>query len=389
MDEKRIVQRLRLFERALNGYTEKEPLSRYLTRFYRENRQMGSTDRRITSRYCYNFFRIGRAFTHLSMAERLALSEYLCETDSELLAIRHPKLYASIHEDIDKKIATLRSEYGDFLDQVFPFAEHLSSEIEVNSFVKSLFKQPHLYIRAKRDKVDHVLSELERHHIDFTFDGNTTITLPNGQNLQHIKAIEGHYEVQDLSSQRTIAFFDIDDRQSWWDCCAGSGGKSLMLLDRCLNVDLTVSDVRPSILRNLDERFQKAGVPANYNKKILDLSAPVSHLMGERTFDRILVDAPCSGSGTWGRTPEMISQFSEEQLAEFSHLQKRIIRNVVPHLKTGGQLIYITCSVFFQENEDIAAFVAREFGLKPIHCSTIKGYENRADSMFIATFAKP
>lgn len=388
MNEKRIAQRLRLFERALSEYTLDEPLSRFLTRFYKENRQMGSSDRRMTSRFCYNYFRLGHAFSLLPIAERLALAEYLCETESDIVAVYRPELNDSIADDLEKKIIHLQSLYGDFLQDIFPFATHLSTEVDASKFIKSFFVQPHLYIRAKKNRVGHIRTQLEQHNIPFKFDRNTTFSLRNGQNLQQIKGIAGDYEVQDLSSQRTIAFFNIEAGQSWWDCCAASGGKSLMLLDHCPNIKLMVSDIRLSILRNLDERFLNAGIKVPYQKKILDLNHSVSHLMGENEFDRILLDAPCSGSGTWARTPEMMQQFTEEKIAYFSKLQQNIATNVLPYLKTGGQLIYITCSVFAKENEKMAAFIESSLRLSLINAHTLSGYGERADSMYIATFRK-
>lgn len=388
INEKRTAQRLRLFERAWSEYTLDEPLSRFLSRFYKENRQMGSSDRRMTSRFLYNHFRIGHAFAQLPTVERLVLAEYLCENESDIVAMYLPELNDSITNDLEKKITYLQSLYGDFLPDIFPFATHLSNEIDKSAFIKSFFVQPHLYIRAKKDRAEYIRIQLERHSIPFKFDGKTTFTLRNGQNLQQIKGIEGYYEVQDLSSQRTIAFFDIQPGQSWWDCCAASGGKSLMLLDHCPQIKLTVSDIRMSILRNLDERFLRAGIKAPYRKKILDLSQSVSHLMEGNEFDRILLDTPCSGSGTWSRTPEMMQQFSPEKIAHFSHLQQSIATNAVPYLKTGGQLIYITCSVFAEENETMAAFIENSLGLTPMATHTLPGYSKQADNMYIATFRK-
>ncbi|MGO1650663.1 MAG: RsmB/NOP family class I SAM-dependent RNA methyltransferase, partial [Sphingobacterium sp.] len=195
--------------------------------------------------------------------------------------------------------------------------------------------------------------------------------------------------VQDWSSQQSLDELQIVSGESWWDCCAASGGKSLLLLDRFPNIQLVVSDTRMSILRNLDERFSRARIHhRSYSKKILDLSQPVGHLMMGKEFDGILVDAPCSGSGTWGRTPESLSQFNKKAVSEFSILQQSIITNVVPYLRQGGSLLYITCSVFEQENENVARFVEEELGLKLVQQRSITGYTNRADTMFVAQFLK-
>src|SRR5690606_11580653 len=127
-------------------------------------------------------------------------------------------------------------------------------------------------------------------------------------------------------------------------------------------------------LRNLDERFGKANIKTNYKKKVLDLTQDIDHLMDGETFDAILVDAPCSGSGTWGRTPEMLSQFDEERIQAFAYLQRQIVDTVVRYLKPQGMLVYITCSVFEAENEQLVRYLEDKYGLVVEEGGIIKGY---------------
>jgi len=149
------------------------------------------------------------------------------------------------------------------------------------------------------------------------------------------------------------------------------------------NLKLVVSDIRESILTNLDERFQQAGL-VKYQKKILDLTQNNDLILHDYAFDGIILDAPCSGSGTWGRTPEMISQFDTHKIEFFQRLQQSIASNVVKYLKPGKPLIYITCSAFKAENEDVVNFIVKELGLKLEEQKVLKGYENKADTMFMA-----
>ncbi|MDB5063131.1 MAG: methyltransferase, partial [Mucilaginibacter sp.] len=170
---------------------------------------------------------------------------------------------------------------------------------------------------------------------------------------------------------------------SWWDACAASGGKSLLLHSLQPDIKLVVSDIRESILSNLDERFQQAGI-LKYQKKLLDLTESNEQLLYNYEFDGIILDAPCSGSGTWGRTPEMISQFDQHRTDFFKRLQQSIIPNVTKHLKPGAPIIYITCSAFKAENEDAVDFMVNELGLKLEETQVLKGYERKADTMFVA-----
>lgn len=139
-----------------------------------------------------------------------------------------------------------------------------------------------------------------------------------------------------------------------------------------------VSDVRPSIISNLHMRFKEAGI-RDYTSMVMDLTGPIAL---ERRFDNIILDAPCTGSGTWGRTPENLSFFKKEQIKEFQFLQQSIAGNVIKLLKPGGSLIYITCSVFRGENEDVVAHLESTTGLKKQEGGVIPGYEKGADSMF-------
>ena len=350
---------------------------------------MGSSDRRMNSRYCYNYFRLGNAFKDQSKEIKLLIAEFLCEDESVLVLALQPTWANRLNSSLDAKIAFIESIYGLFLNDVFPVTEEFSENINPKDFIKSHFIQPDLFIRIQRNKESIVKEELSRHNIDFTDLGNQTLVLSNGTNLQQLSRISGNYEVQDLSSQKTIDAIDAKPNESWWDCCAASGGKALMLLDKYPQVKLLVSDVRLSILRNLDERFEIAKIKNPYRKKILDLSNPVDHLMNNEKFDGILIDAPCSGSGTWGRTPEMLSKFQSKDLDHYPSLQRKIVSNVVQFLKPGKSLVYITCSVFQKENEEVADYIVNNLGLQLEYKSALIGYDKKADSMFYAKFIKP
>ena len=349
---------------------------------------MGSSDRRMNTRYCYNYFRLGGAFSDLSATERLAIAEFLCETESAVVEAFRPEWTAMLEHPVEEKVAIVEELDPDFLQRVFPWTAQLSEAIDTRAFLISHFVQPDLFIRLRRGKEKQVMDALTKADVAFTVLSPQTLALPNGSKLQQVRGIDGLYEVQDLSSQQSLNLVTIRAKQSWWDCCAASGGKSLLLLDQEPDIKLMVSDIRLSILRNLDERFAAAGVRTYYRKKIVDLSDSVQHIMEKESFDAILLDAPCSGSGTWGRSPDMLCKFTTAEIDRFADLQKKIVRNAVPYLKDNGQLLYITCSVFAAENEEVVAFIEKELGLTLQAKENILGYGNKADSMFAAVFRK-
>ncbi|TDQ79629.1 RsmB/NOP family class I SAM-dependent RNA methyltransferase [Sphingobacterium yanglingense] len=390
INERRVSQQLRNFERALTGYDKKEPLARYLTRFFKENKQMGSSDRKMTSRFCYNYFRLGNAYPQEPSIARLVVAEYLCEQQSDLVSLQNPELAQSLQQSISDKVDIASRLTGFDINLLFPLDAGLSAAIDRTLFLQSHFIQPDLFIRVKRGQEEKVQQILQREGVVINSVSGQTIALPNGSKLQHIKGLNGLYEVQDRSSQYTLNFMESGANESWWDACAASGGKSLLFLDKYPAAKLLVSDIRLSILRNLDERFIQANITQTYRKKVVDLTDAenVKAALQDERFDGIIVDAPCSGSGTWGRTPEMMQSFDTDRLQYFTDLQKRIVAQTIPFIKVGKPLIYITCSVYQAENEAVIDYIVNNFGMRIEKMEVIKGYESKADSMFAARLLK-
>lgn len=336
INPRRIEQQLRNFHRAVEAYQQTEPFARFLTRFFKENKQMGASDRRMTSRLCYNFFRLGDSIPHLSVVDRLVIAEFLCEEESQFVALYQPEWLPYISAPLTEKLNYLKEKGHAVAADIFPFRSSLSPSVDVDAFTRSHLVQPDLFIRVQQNAKTLVAQALSAHGIDFEPLLDNAYRLPNRSKLQDIRKIDGLYEVQDLSSQQSLENLDLNPGEKWWDACAASGGKSLLLLDRCPTIDLLVSDIRLSTLRNLDERFDKAKIKTLYRKKVLDFSRDIAHLMQGEAFDGILLDVPCSGSGTWGRTPEMLSQFDVDSLQTFAALQRQVVASTVRYLKPGG-----------------------------------------------------
>lgn len=382
INEKRLEQQLRTFERILQSYKFEEPLSRFLAGYYKQNRQMGSNDRRVASRLLYNYFRLGNGLQELPILTRLAISEFLCTDSSDFIALIEPKLIPYIKEGLEKKLSYLESEYGFSINTVFPFSDKISNTIELDKFILGHFKQPDLFIRIHSGQEDIVKKGLKENGIDYKEISVSSLSFVNGSQLDKIKSIQGKYEVQDLSSQKTGNLFKAGTNESWWDACAGSGGKSILLKQLHPDVKLLVSDSRNTILRNLDSRLASANI-TEYRRKIVDLTKGTASVLGSELFDGIILDIPCSGSGTWGRSPEGMTSFSEEKLKYYTDLQRQIIKNVIKHIRPGKPLIYITCSVYKQENEDQVALIETK-GFKLEEMTYFEGTTDHADTLFAA-----
>ncbi len=385
----RAENQLRTFLTLLENYPAETPLYKFLPGYFRLNKKMGSTDRRIASRLIYNYFRLGKALLNHSPEERLFAAEFLCNhQENSFLSFFKPDLAEKITLPVADKIFILQKQYPDFKpEDVFPFENHLSAGIDRMLFLSSFFLQPDLFIRIQKGHEFQVKQTLTDAGIVFKMKSGQCLSMPNGTKLDQLFPAQRYFEVQDESSQLTARYFQPEKWENWWDACAASGGKTLLLHEQEPDLKLVVSDIRESVLDNLDERFNLAGIK-KYQKKTIDLTQNFDSVLHDYVFDGIILDAPCTGSGTWGRTPEMISQFSVSRIAFFQSLQKTIALNVIKYLKPGKPLIYITCSAFREENEEVINYLVKEAGLILESSEILNGYERKSDTMFVARLIK-
>jgi 16S rRNA (cytosine967-C5)-methyltransferase len=387
--------RLRFVLKILSQYKRNETLSVFLKSFFRQNPQMGSQDRRITSELIYNFFRTGNSLDGFSDEERIAFSSFLCSSSPNAMTSYLVKKYLSF-TDIDielplqKKIILLQAAVPSFnFNSVFPFADLLSKKINGEKFSKSFLHQPKVFIRLRRKFMNEVLAELNEKNILFeTVEGNpNALAFTNSTPLTKLKSFEkGLFEIQDLSSQQTLSLIYPNPNEFWWDCFSGSGGKSLIMIDEQPSLKIFASDVRASILENLKSRFQKTDFK-NYECAVVDLinGSEISFATKiKKNISGIVADVPCTGSGTWARTPEWLSMFQPAQLEKYQTMQRKAVQNLVPFLQTGMSLVYITCSVFKKENEDNIEYFSNQLNLGVEEECYFEGSAYGADTLFAA-----
>ncbi len=177
----------------------------------------------------------------------------------------------------------------------------------------------------------------------------------------------GAFEIQDLASQIVGALCAPQPGETWWDVCAGEGGKSLHLADQMANKGtLWCSDRSKRRLENLKRRFSRAQL---YNYRLAPWETP-DHLPTKTKFDGILVDAPCSGLGTWARNPDARWTTTLNDVEELAVVQRGLLEKVAGSLKPGGRLIYAVCTLARRETTGVAeAFTAAHPELTPIPLS--------------------
>lgn len=362
------------------------PFAAFLKNYFRANRKHGSRDRKQIAALCYAYFRAGYLLGHLSIEDQISAGYFLvCEKSNDLLLALQPEWNEKVILSINEKLRFLGMNEEQFTP--FPFPNEISEGIDIQSFHISHVYQPDLFLRIRPGYQQQVVEQLSAVGIPIQMMGQDTIALPNETPVQNILDINKTVVVQDFSSQRTASLLlpilsDLPKGCEVWDCCAASGGKSIMLYDLIPGIKLTVSDLRNSILENLKTRFREAGI-LNYRRVVADLAESASPFASE-SFDVVVADVPCSGSGTWGRTPEYLRFFKREQIAQYSALQKKILANVVSAIRKNGYLLYITCSVYKEENEANVDWLCERFGMRVVQQQCILGYTQKADTMFAA-----
>jgi len=173
---------------------------------------------------------------------------------------------------------------GFIAEDVFPWAEELSTGINAELFRYSFFKQPDLFLRIRPGNKEAVVKKLQEAGIEFNMQYDKCLVLPNSTKVDKILEIDKEVVVQDYNSQLVLNFLKnelsgIKLPVSIWDCCAASGGKSILAYDILAgHIELTVSDIRESILSNLKQRFETAGIK-NYKSFIADLTETDSRLL--------------------------------------------------------------------------------------------------------------
>lgn len=326
--------------------------------------------------YCYYRTQKGLGL-HLSFEETIQAALLLCNSNEK---------YVQPFLSQDAVALLHKAEFD--IQRLFPYDIALSDGIAWQQWLESMLVQPDMFIRT-RVPLPVITAILGANNIPHTRISDTCIALPNGSPVDKLLPADS-YVVQDASSQYTGNYFHPKPKQQWWDCCSGAGGKSLLVKDKEPGIQLTVSDKRATILHNLQQRFKQyhLQLPTAFVADMTD-TASLAKEQGHKRYDNIICDVPCTGSGTWARTPEQLYFFSPHILDEINALQLQIAPNAATYLKPGGTFYYITCSVFQQENEAVVAHLLNSDNtLKLQETQLINGLSLKADSMFIAVIKK-
>lgn len=177
------------------------------------------------------------------------------------------------------------------------------------------------------------------------------LAVPRGINLRALPpSLRGTMEVQDLASQLTGLICGPRPGERWWDACCGSGGKTLHLADLMGGRgSVLATDVRAATLDELDRRLRAAGA-AGITARRWD---GMTEALPGNAFDGILLDAPCSGIGTWHRNPDARWRLTRPDVDRLAGLQSALLARVARAVRPGGVLVYATCTLTQTENDGV------------------------------------
>lgn len=225
----------------------------------------------------------------------------------------------------------------------------------------------HLRVNARKCSVPEYLALLGEQGISATQSGEKAIALETPVPVGMLpKFVEGWVSVQDVGAQQAAPLLDARDGMRVLDACAAPGGKSGHILERS-NVQLTALDSDRIRLKRVSDNLARLGLKASV--KHAD-AAKIDDWWDKKPFDRILLDVPCSGSGVVRRHPDIKWIRRETDIKRFATAQSRLLNAMWPCLADGGRLLYVTCSVFRAENQDvIAEFLQAEPTARPVSVS--------------------
>jgi 16S rRNA (cytosine967-C5)-methyltransferase len=365
------------------------PADAKLSEFFRNNRELGTKDRAFVAESVYGVLRRLRYLSTVTANEENDPDDARKLILAWLLRVRGKSI-----RELESVLSEQQTEWAHAIKakptENFPLAVQADvrdwlwdklvaqyGETEALTICRSMLEQASLDLRVNTIKGNRE-EVLVKMLAENTSNEDTIVTtpyspigirMPNRMSIsRHVLFTEGKIEVQDEGSQ-LLAYLVAPKRgQMVADFCAGAGGKTLAIGALMKNKGrLYAFDISEKRLMNLGKRLKRSGLSNLHAQVITSETDPkLKRLNGK--FDRVLVDAPCSGLGTLRRNPDLKWRQTPEDIAELNIKQTNILARAAKLTKSGGRLIYATCSLLKDENEDIAeAFLTAnpEFSLIP------------------------
>jgi len=304
----------------------------------RNARELSAEDRRTISRAVFSYYRwFGWLDAQRPVRARIQHALELAEAFAE-----RPKTFSN------EKLVT----------RCLPSWIHEHADVTA-AWVRALQAEPRLWLRARRGQGRTLAQRLGHCWIPGAPALSDALEYRGEEDLFRTPEFHaGEFEIQDVGSQAVSLACDPQPGETWWDACAGEGGKTLHLSDLMANRGLIWAGDRAEWrLRQLKRRAGRAKC-FNYRTVIWD-GGP--QLPTRTRFDGVLVDAPCSGVGTWQRNPHARWTTTPQDVRELAGVQQQLLERVAAAVKPGGRLVYAVCTLTRAETVEVAEAFAGRF----------------------------
>jgi len=346
---------LSLVERSQTLLAPGVPFNSELAAFFKSQGKFGSSDRRLYRELIFAYLRYKPWIDELrdDKDAQIDMIIRIAAPIKEVLVL-YPTLKDELppKDQFENRHRLIGKTDEDLIDLIPDWiASHYSVKPTTEDITR-IFKRCPLWLRIQKGDPFEIIEQLEKvskseTEVEHYHRAPNVIKAPTNLPLLEVPAyVNGEIEVQDISSQLLLLMLDPTPTGNWLDACAGAGGKTLQL-SQILGSDgkVIAYDARQSALRELEKRAKRAGVrniEIRYTRPTYE------------TFDGVLVDAPCSGSGTWRRHPFLMRQTREKDVMAHSERQQSLLDHYSKLVGPNGRLVYCTCSLSSYENEYVA-----------------------------------
>ena len=344
---------------------DKYPADNILDKYFKDRRYIGAKDRRFIADLVWQVIRCRIKLTERlsgNVSARLLIALQLGDTDLDLLFNGEEYAPVVLSDDEKKQIQKAKN-FVNFSDAArYECPRWLMDKIADTELLHALNGTAPLDMRVNFTSREQALLRLKKEGLFFVPSPLSPIGIRSHEriNLNNCMTYQdGEVEVMDEGSQLMSLLCNVKSFHKIVDYCAGAGGKSLAL-GAILNNDgvIWAHDISQERLSRIKKRAERLDVT---NIKIIQN-------VTDKDYDRFILDCPCSGSGTWRRSPDAKFRLTPARLQEICQTQAELLEFGAAHTAAGGRLIYMTCSVLAEENErQIEKFLAHHPEYTPLN----------------------
>lgn len=348
---------------------DKTPADLILDKYFKLRRYIGAKDRRFIADSVWQIIRNRLRYTQKLQglaSPRLLVALDFFDNDLDLLFNGEEYAPAILSKE-EKKSLSLAAEVNNFQENTkLECPKWLYQKIANTDLIEALNAQAPLDVRANLTSRETANARLKKEGLFFAPTPLSPIGLRSTEriNLNNCMTFQdGEIEVMDEGSQILALLCKVKPHHKIVDYCAGAGGKALTFGALMQNDGVIYAhDISQERLNRIKKRAERLDI----------LNIKIINEVKDKDYDRFIIDAPCSGTGTWRRSPDAKFRLTEERLKEICNTQQEILEFGATHTKSGGRLIYMTCSVLAEENENqITAFLAAHPEFTPLDHKTL------------------